>query len=457
MNSIKLYRYFSIFLFVIILLSHTIGATNCWIRDEDNRAIIFHGLNISNAAKRTENQISWHTFEDYERMTFDWGFNCIRLLIFWSAIEPEPGVFNESYLDLVAERVSWAEDLGMYVILDMHQDLFSEKFGGDGAPLWAVWDDGFEFRTLEPWWLNYIQPAVRRTFKNFWTAEELKNHFISSWIFVAERFNESSAVIGYEIINEPYFGTFLPWTFEKTYLKDFYLDVVSGIRTVDLNHYFFYEPQIMTNSGFKSYLPSLETEKVVYAPHFYLPTVHEGLPYLGLPFFIKRALSMRNSEAEDASVAWLLGEFGVNKDVVGRELYLKYILGMLNSYTASWTYWSYDYGSNENFGIINESGCENPQLNILVYPYPQKIAGDPKCFNYNYKTKSFSLEFFENGSSEGPSEIYVGKSRIYPDGFNVYCSDLDGSWSWEYVPTYEKVLVWTNSTDDLHKIEIKPN
>ena len=139
MNFIKTTQYFTIFFFVIILYSYSVGASNCWIRDEDNRVIIFHGLNISNAAKRTENQISWQTYEDYKRMSLDWGFNCIRLLIFWSAIEPEPGVYNDTYLNLVEERVNWAEDLGLYVILDMHQDVYSAKFGGDGAPYWAVW------------------------------------------------------------------------------------------------------------------------------------------------------------------------------------------------------------------------------------------------------------------------------------------------------------------------------
>ena len=68
MNSIKKIQYFTIFFILIILFTHSVGASNFWIRDEDNRAVILHGLNISNAAKRTENQISWHTFEDYKKV-----------------------------------------------------------------------------------------------------------------------------------------------------------------------------------------------------------------------------------------------------------------------------------------------------------------------------------------------------------------------------------------------------
>ena len=457
MHFTKLYQYFIIFFFIFILFTYNVEASNFWIRDKDNRAIILHGLNISNAAKRIENQISWHTFDDYKRMSSDWGFNCIRLLIFWSAIEPDSGVFNETYLNLVEERINWADDLGLYVILDMHQDLYSGKFGGDGAPYWAVWDDGLTYTQIKPWWLNYIQPAVCRAFHNFWTKKELQTHFINSWVQVAKRFSENSAVIGYEILNEPYFGNFLPWKFENIHLKNFYLTVIDEIRNVDQNHYIFYEPQIMTNSGFKSYLSNLNSEKVVYAPHFYQPSVHEGFPYLGFPFFIKRTLYMRNNDAEKVNVPWILGEFGVNKDLFGGKLYLKNILNILNTHIASWTYWAYDYDTQNEFGIINESDYENMQLDYLVYPYPQKIAGDPLGFCYNYKSKIFSLKFKDNSSVYGPSEIYIGQSRIYPEGFSIYCSDLNETWNWEYSSSNDRILVWTNSTNKIHRIEIKPN
>ena len=236
----KKIEFIVIIYFGLVLIISNVCASNCWIRDDSGRAIILHGLNISNAAKRTDNQISWHTYSDYERMSKDWGFNCIRLLIFWSAIEPEPGIYNETYLNLVEERVNWAQDLGLYVILDMHQDVYSAKFGGNGAPLWAVWDDNISYNSVEPWWLNYIQPAVVRAFKNFWTGEHLQNHFKDAWAHVASRFSNNSAVIGYEILNEPFFGSFLPWTFEKIYLKRFYQEVIDSIRSVDSNHYIFY-------------------------------------------------------------------------------------------------------------------------------------------------------------------------------------------------------------------------
>ena len=65
----------------------------------------------------------------------DWGMNAVRLLTTWAAVEPEQGVYDEAYLDALAERLDWAKDAGLHVVLDMHQDVYGEGFGFDGAAL----------------------------------------------------------------------------------------------------------------------------------------------------------------------------------------------------------------------------------------------------------------------------------------------------------------------------------
>jgi len=207
----------------------------------------------------------------------------------------------------------------------------------------------------------------------------------------------------------------------------------------------------------RSFLPKIDSEKLVYAPHFYQPTVHGGFPYLGSKFFMKRTLDMRDDEADNAHVPWLLGEFGVPKDSYGGEWYLKNLLELLNTDAASWTYWAYDYDTQDEFGIINETGSENRQLQVLIYPYPQKIAGDPLSFTYDFESRRFLLEFYKNSSTSGPNEISLSPDRVYPDGFSVWCSDPDGTWSWGYAPSMNKILVWTNSTNAVHSIVITPS
>lgn len=67
----------------------------------------------------------------------DWGFNCLRLLITWEAVEHQgPGEYDEDYLDYFESIVKKACEYGFYIFVDFHQDVWSRMTGGDGAPGW---------------------------------------------------------------------------------------------------------------------------------------------------------------------------------------------------------------------------------------------------------------------------------------------------------------------------------
>jgi hypothetical protein len=54
------------------------------------------------------------------------GFNVIRLLVNWEGLEPvRKGVYDQDYLKSIRATVESANRHGMYVLLDMHQDMFS--------------------------------------------------------------------------------------------------------------------------------------------------------------------------------------------------------------------------------------------------------------------------------------------------------------------------------------------
>ncbi len=118
-----------------------------FIVDEQCRALILHGTGISNSSKSYRHP--WPMREDVIRLSRDWGFNFVRYLIFWSKIELAPGVYDDVYLDEVAERLDWFAEAGIHVVLDMHQDLWGPSlnscFPGEiynGAPAWATITDG---------------------------------------------------------------------------------------------------------------------------------------------------------------------------------------------------------------------------------------------------------------------------------------------------------------------------
>lgn len=51
----------------------------------------------------------------------DWGMNVIRLGFEWHLLEPEPGHFNEHYLQRMELMVRRLGERGVYVIPEMHQ------------------------------------------------------------------------------------------------------------------------------------------------------------------------------------------------------------------------------------------------------------------------------------------------------------------------------------------------
>lgn len=419
-----------------------------WLFDNGCRVIIFHGANISNYAKRAPAYTSWHTYDDYKRIN-TWGFNLVRLLIFWVAIEPSPGSFNDAYLEEVAERVQWAESLGINVLLDMHQDLYSEKYTGDGAPEWACLDDGVPFTEREPWNANYFEPAVISAFDNFWTNDVLQEHFIQTWEKVVERFKDNKNVIGYDLFNEPYSGSRQQEDFEKNYLKPFYDKLITRLKKIDTNHLYFYEPQIYTSGGLRSYLPLLDFDNLVYVGHYYHPLVHEGFGYSLDPTPIRAAVELRDSEAKAAEIPWLMDEFGVNPDTNNALQYINDLLNIMDEKIVGWTVWSYDKGG--GFSILDSDGNERQTMDFLVRPYPQKVAGIPTKLFFDVETKGFELIFEENKNAEDPTVIFIPE-RHYTNGFKVEISDGN----YEFNPL-KQILIHHRDKDVWeHKIKIIP-
>ena len=189
------------------------------------------------------------------------GFNIVRLCLSWSSLEYAPGVYNATYIERVAQLVSWAEEQDIYVILDMHEDLYSLFIqpapnatgvpgllspggGQDGAPAWAVATDGWP--PLSIFGVGNLNLAVMRAFDNFYNnsvlpglpqgaapGPGLQDHYIGAIAALAARFVNSSAVAGYEIMNEPNPGTALgPLHFGRSLLYPLYARVVQAVTGV---------------------------------------------------------------------------------------------------------------------------------------------------------------------------------------------------------------------------------
>jgi endoglycosylceramidase len=180
--------------------------------DAEGRHVILHGVSVIDKSK-AHNYLGSETAEDFAAMR-DWGFNCIRLGIIWDGLEPEPGQYNEAYLKGVDQRIAWARKNGLYVFLDMHQDLFSVKFS-DGAPVWATLDEGRPHPPGAAVWSDayFTSQAVQTAFDSFWRNAPavdgmgVQDHYARAWRHVAERYADEPTVIGYDLMNEPFVGS----------------------------------------------------------------------------------------------------------------------------------------------------------------------------------------------------------------------------------------------------------
>jgi endoglycosylceramidase len=179
--------------------------------DIQGRQTILHGINMV-CKDKERNYIGDYKEEDFVTLK-QWGFNVIRLGIFWDGVEPTPGEYNDKYLSEIERLIELAKKNNLYVFLDMHQDLYSCKYS-DGAPEWATITHGQEHTKTDLWSESYLlSRAVQVAFDNFWNNREaadgvgIQDHFINMWRHIATRYKDNTNVIGYDILNEPFMGS----------------------------------------------------------------------------------------------------------------------------------------------------------------------------------------------------------------------------------------------------------
>ncbi|MEZ5035949.1 MAG: cellulase family glycosylhydrolase [Chitinophagales bacterium] len=409
------------------------------IQDKYGRQLILHGLNTSSNSKSDPLRNPWIIESDVDREVKEFGFNFVRYLIFWDAIEPQKGVFDEAYLDRVQERVEWYTKRGMYVMLDMHQDLYSIEFDGDGAPAWAIRSGNnkpIELGDDMPWWLKNIDPAIIAAWINFWEYKEhkdLQEHYALMWQKAIKRFKDNPYVIGYDLMNEPWGGdlikSFITREFERVQLTAFYNRLIPKIREVDNDGYIFFEPTpAPVTFGFPSTLKPIKDTRVpsrlVYAPHCYPFDTHEGKGYTQSSkknlIDWERERKKEVSPVVHGNIPLLTGEFGLGPWQDGFDTYLKDFNNMSDRNQWHWAYWSNDRGG---WSPINGDRTPTPILEHLVRVYPRAVAGKIVSFEYNPSSKNFDFKYNNNANINQPTEIVV-PAMCYPNGYTYEVSGV---------------------------------
>lgn len=433
------------------------------IQDQFGRQLILHGLNTGSKEPAFNH---WIQESDVEREKKEFGFNFVRYLIVWDGIEPKKDSFDYSYLDRIEQRVNWYTSRGMYVLLDMHQDIYSIVFGGDGAPAWAVFTNGNPINTTNTagaWFLKNLDPAVIAALGNFWnytTYKELQDHYIIMWKKVLERFKNNPNVIGYDIMNEPYGGDVikaLAGDFEKNNLKRFYERIIPEMRTVEPNKYLFFEPQsLYVNFGVTSNLPKVNDTRsvphLVYAPHMY-PFFTEAFagPYdAAAKKNTNDCFNSRTKEMQRHNCPMIIGETGLSPNTVGFGDYLDDMMNYLDSMQGGISYW---FNGRGDWSPLNADGSESPIMPHLIRTYPKATAGKIIKLNFDAISKKFKMTFVSSTAITQPTEIFV-PDRFYPNGYTVNISGGDFTQSTDAMYQLLKIKTLENAKE--YTVEITP-
>jgi endoglycosylceramidase len=366
-----------------------------FVRDHDGRALILRGVNIAHTAKQAPDGLPWVDEAAVQRLRKEFGFNAIRLTVFWNHVEPERGKYAASYLDALRDILDWARDSQQFVILDMHQDLFGfvsrDEGEGDGVPMWARKADCPAFQDTEQWTDNYLTPALECQFAQFWNNERgVQDDFIAMWKHVVSELGAHPAVVGIDPFNEPWVA---PRTAAET-LGPFYDRLIPAVREAVPGLVVFFEPGTLSGSGVSDQsLPTPKFDNLVYAPHFYpydLYSLRPGDSYM--PSSTLETINQRQIDDVDGKLPRLIGEFGISAGVGNATQYYLDLLAAWRPDFVGFTLWSYDASDDYPYVMLDGEGNPHAHTEALFEPFAERIPGTPRSTSLDRATGTLTLE-----------------------------------------------------------------
>jgi len=326
------------------------------------------------------------------------GMDVVRLLVHWSALEPERGRFDEAYVDRIRQAVTWAREQGIYVVLDMHQDAwgkyiaspkteqcapgFSHQQGWDGAPQWATLTDGLPTCRFQ---IREIAPAVGQAWQSFYLDRDgIQSELVRTWARLAREFASDPAVAGYDLLNEPNPG-YGPGAEDATTLGLYYRRAIDAIRAAEssarrgFHHIVFFEPgAIWSAAGVDATPPPplVDDPNTVFSPHLYAGSI-TAVPGVS----VENGFTLADDAARQYGTTVWSGEWGWFGDPKSDEPQIARYAKQEDAHLwgGAWWDWKQACGDPHNFsdGDATQPGSVSPSLNRFACPQ-QQLLGIPQ-------------------------------------------------------------------------------
>jgi len=379
------------------------------------------------------------------------GFNAMRLGVMWAGAFPvRDAGENASYLATVAAiSNTFAEGFGLATLVDAHQDLLSEAFCADGAPMWLAHDmaagapqafplpvtptpcsfgpDGRPTADccgrVSGWADFYSSSAVSFAFQQLYTNDTFVGAFSSFYAAVTRAYAPlASGVLGFELLNEPWAGDvnadpllLVPGVADLQNLQPFYDKVAAAIRAAAAplpGPVLFYEGVTWDDVfplGFDA-LPGADAGLAAISYHYY------DLP--GLDFDLD--IAQRVADAQRLHAGALLTEFAMYPDGFCPDSLacMRRTLDSLDSYAHGYLGWEYAT-------LWNGSAVHEPRAYEMARPFPLAVAGHVRGYALDRNgTGVFTLNFTAPPSAAPPgnatptaaSVLFVSLGLYFPHG-----------------------------------------
>jgi len=264
---------------------------------------------------------AWFTAEDVKRIK-DMGANCIRLTtVFWT-FEEEPFKYSQTSFKRLDRAIEECGKQGLFVILSCNSAPGGQNPAGHGG-------------------------AGGKN--EYWHKEEYRARYASMWKEIARRYRGSTAIAGYDVMNEP-----VPPNSAALQLA--YEEIVDAIRSEGDRHIIFLQFPLKASIDFAV----IDGENIAYSFHLYAPTefTHQKVPGTGYPGNIRdRMWNQENLEKllrrrfldkalRDGLCLWV-GEFGaVDTAPGGSQIrWVEDCLSLWKKLEIGWSYYLYKVGN----------------------------------------------------------------------------------------------------------------
>ncbi|MGA2626691.1 MAG: cellulase family glycosylhydrolase [Candidatus Bathyarchaeia archaeon] len=365
------------------------------IVDQYGNIVVLRGVDLTGYEYITPIlSIHPHYQSDYATIA-SWGFNVVRLPISWENLEPQPGQYNDSYLqNFVDQDIAWAKQYGIYIVLDMHQGCWSSHFSfcngafSTGMPNWLVasypnTDAGEDvflndfFSGLGP---NGTTPSA--------SNPSMLTRFYAIWQHVASRYSNETAIAAYDVLNEP--PSIAPLSF--------FVNVTEAIRTVDQHHICLWENDV-----------PIQLPDVIYAPHY---------PQSSLTSYNATSLEVGMQQIIGFSHKWnvpvFIGEWGMQADAPGVAQYINDSLALFDKYSISSAWWDYARGSFTMDLFYGNGTAREALVPNIVRPFISELT-NPITQTSTLNLNNGSLIYSQTLNSNEPGQILIS----IPDGYSI--------------------------------------